>query len=158
MSLRVERYERIFLYLTVVVLAIGMVGIVLSVAEAGIHLPDREARIDPEEVRTTPPFDQPGVYEVGDDHYEAVIVAQAFAFQPGVVEVPAGSTVDFIVTSVDVIHGLLILDTTVNAMVIPGQVTEISYQFDEAGEHTIVCHEFCGIGHHGMFGRVVVTP
>ena len=32
MSLQVEKYERIFLYLTIVVLVIGMVAIVLSVA------------------------------------------------------------------------------------------------------------------------------
>ena len=44
----------------------------------------------------------------------------------------------------------------VNAMVIPGQITRITGTFDEPGEYNIVCHEYCGIGHHGMWGKVVV--
>ena len=74
---------------------------------------------------------------------------------------PAGSEVTFIVTSRDVIHGFLIPETTVNAMIIPGQVTEVTYTFDDAGDYKFICHEYCGlaneqIGHHSMFGRVVV--
>ncbi len=70
--------------------------------------------------------------------------------------VPAGAEVEFVITSADVLHGFLILDTSVNAMVIPGQVTRVATTFDEAGEYEIVCHEYCGIGHQGMFGKVVV--
>jgi cytochrome c oxidase subunit 2 len=57
-----------------------------------------------------------------------------------------------------VIHGFLIWETTVNAMVIPGQMTVVTQTFDDAGEFGIVCHEYCGTGHHTMFGKVVVTP
>jgi cytochrome c oxidase subunit 2 len=84
------------------------------------------------------------------------MVAQAWAFTPNQIVVPQGSEVTFYATSRDVIHGLLIPDTTINAMVIPGQVTKVTYRFDEAGEFLFVCHEFCGIGHAGMFGKVVV--
>jgi len=47
--------------------------------------------------------------------------------------------------------------TNVNVMVVPGQVTEVTYQFKDAGDHQIVCHEYCGTGHHQMYGKVVVT-
>jgi cytochrome c oxidase subunit II len=156
-AFKIEKYERIFLYLTVVTLVLGVVAIVLSVAEAGIHLPTKEGRIDPTKVRETAPFDNPGVFEVAPGEYEAVMIAQAWAFQPATVEVPAGSEVTFIATATDVIHGILIWDTAVNAMVIPGQITRITHTFDEPGEYQIVCHEYCGIGHAAMFGRVVVT-
>ena len=104
----------------------------------------------------TPPFDAPGLYQVGENQYQAVIVAQAFVFTPSEITVPAGAEVTFLVASKDVVHGFMIPRTTVNAMVIPGQVTEVTYSFDETGEHQIICHEFCGIGHHQMYGKVVV--
>ena len=157
MALKVERYERIFLYLTVVVLVAGITAIVLSVAEAGIHLPGEEGRIDPEEVFETAPFDEPGVFQTGPNQYEAVIVAQAWSFTPNLIQVPAGSEVTFILTTPDVVHGIQIFEKAVNAMVIPGYITEVTAEVDEPAEYDIVCHEFCGIGHHGMFGRMVVT-
>jgi cytochrome c oxidase subunit II len=29
-------------------------------------------------------------------------------------------------------------------------------RFDKASDHMMPCHEFCGIGHQGMWGRVKV--
>lgn len=156
MSLHVEKYERIFLYLTVAVLVAAFAAIVLSVVESNIHLPEKSATIDPAQVDTTPPFDAPGVFQVGENEYQAVIVAQAFVFTPSEITVPAGAEITFLITSKDVIHGLLIPRTNVNVMVIPGQVSEVRYTFDEPGEHLIICHEYCGIGHQGMYGKVVV--
>jgi heme/copper-type cytochrome/quinol oxidase subunit 2 len=28
---------------------------------------------------------------------------------------------------------------------------------NQAGDNRIVCNEFCGIGHHTMVGRIIVT-
>jgi cytochrome c oxidase subunit 2 len=158
MALKIERYERIFLYLTVTLLTFFLVAIVMSIAESGIHLPSDEGRIDPAAVRSTPPFDQPGVYETGPGTYDAVVVGQVWAFDPATITVPAGSEVTFVATSTDVIHGFQIWDTTVNAMLIPGQITRVTARFDQPGEYEIVCHEYCGTGHHTMYGKVVVSP
>ena len=154
--MKIEYYEKIFLVLGLVVLVAGLGAIGASVWAAGIHVPSPAGRIDPRDVRTTPPFDQPGVREVAPGEFEAVIIAQTWAFQPNEIRVPAGAKVTFRVTSVDVIHGFLIENTTVNAMVIPGQITRVTYTFEEPGEYLLICHEYCGIGHQGMFGRVVV--
>ena len=154
--MKVEKYERIFLYATAVVLVVFFGAIILSVTESGLHLPTQDAVLDPTAVAETPPFDNPGLYQTGSDTYTAVMVAQAWSFTPADITVPKGSEVTFYVTSRDVIHGLLIPDTTINAMVIPGQVTKVTYRFEDAGEFIFVCHEFCGIGHDGMSGRVVV--
>jgi len=154
--MKIEKYERFFLYATAVVLVVFFGAILMSVGEAGLHLPTQDAVLDPTAVGETPPFDNPGVYPTGPDEYTAVMVAQAWSYSPNEITVPAGSEVTFYVTSRDVIHGLLIPNTTINAMVIPGQVTKVTYRFEDAGEFPMVCHEFCGIGHAGMYGKVVV--
>jgi cytochrome c oxidase subunit 2 len=157
LSLRVERYERIFLYVTLVVLVGAIVAIVTHIGESGVELPDAEGRIDVAAVSETPPFDAPGVYETGPGRYDAVMIARAWQFEPATITVPQGAEVTFVVTSEDVIHGFHVWDTTVNAMVIPGQITRVTGTFDDPGEFEFVCHEFCGTGHHVMWGKVVVT-
>jgi cytochrome c oxidase subunit 2 len=79
-----------------------------------------------------------------------------WSFTPREVRVPAGSTVTFEVASADVLHGLRIDRTNVNAMIVPGEVTRVTHTFDEPGEYLMVCHEYCGIAHQAMAGRVLV--
>ena len=69
---------------------------------------------------------------------------------------PAGAEVTFLATSTDVIHGIHIEDSRVNMMLIPGQIARNTYVFDEPGRYLMVCHEFCGSGHHIMSGEVIV--
>jgi cytochrome c oxidase subunit 2 len=79
-----------------------------------------------------------------------------FGYSPSEIRVPAGSTVYFKVTSKDVVNGLFIPGTSVNLMVSPGHVTELVHHFTQPGEYLILCHEYCGSGHHFMQGRLVV--
>ncbi len=64
MGTMVEKYERWFLYLTAVLLAAFFGAIVLSVTESNAHLQTDYGSIDPAEVRTTAPFDNPGVHQI----------------------------------------------------------------------------------------------
>ena len=135
----------------------GMLAALLVTAfGAGIHLPGREERIDPARVSQTPPFDSPGVVELAPGRYEARMTAQIWTFTPNEIRVPAGSTVTFVATSKDVTHGLLIRGANVNVMLIPGQVARVTARFDRPGEYPFVCHEYCGIVHHTMWGKVIV--
>ena len=77
-------------------------------------------------------------------------------FAPAEVQVPAGSTVTFTVASVDVTHGMAVQGTALNLTLIPGYVAEATTTFPSPGSYLIVCHEYCGIGHQTMYGRVVV--
>ena len=79
MTLHVEKYERIFLYLTVAVLVAAFAAVVATAVGSNIHLPDKSATILPEDIDATPPFDAPGLYQVGENEYQAVIIAQVFA-------------------------------------------------------------------------------
>ena len=49
-----------------------------------------------------------------------------------------------------------VTDTNVNVMVVPGQVSKLTYTFDTVGEFPYLCHEYCGRGHATMFGVVNV--
>ena len=106
--------------------------------------------------RPTPPADKGWVRELGPGRYEVNLVARMWGFDPNEIRIPKGSTVTFYVHSQDVIHGIKIQDTTVSMMVIPGQVGRATYTFDEPGEYLFVCHEYCGLGHHVMSGKVIV--
>lgn len=140
-----------------IAIPVGMfVALVLTTFLGGIHLPSHADHIAPEMVTQTAPFNQPGVRQIGPNLYEAVMIAKAWTWNPAEIRVPAGARVNFILTSVDVVHGLLIDGTTVNVMALPGQITRVSHTFDKPGEHLLVCQEYCGTGHHTMSGRVIV--
>ncbi len=159
-----KRGTTIYLYelawiLPSIAIPIGMlVALVVTAFGAGIHLPGREGRVDPTRVAETAPFDRPGVVEVAPGRYEVRMVAQIWSFSPNEVRVPAGSTVTFVVTSKDVVHGLFISGAHVNVMLLPGQVARVTTRFNRPGEYPFVCHEYCGIAHHTMWGKVIVEP
>ncbi|MCS7051139.1 MAG: cytochrome c oxidase subunit II [Thermomicrobium sp.] len=154
--MRVEAYERLFMIVAVLLLVLGIVAIAIGALVAGVHVPSPAGRVDPRALTTSPPFDQPGLRDLGGGRYEAVIVARAWQFQPNEIVVPAGSTVTFTMATPDVIHGFMLAGTNANVMVIPGQIAQVTARFDRPGEYLWVCHEYCGFGHHQMFGKVVV--
>jgi len=140
-----------------IAIPVGMlVALVVTAFGVGIHLPGAEGRIDPTKVAQTPPFDQPGLVQVGPGRYEARIVAGIWTFTPAEIRVPAGSTVTFVVTSRDLVHGLMIHKANINLMLLPGQIARATARFDRPGEYPFLCHEYCGAAHHTMWGKVVV--
>ncbi len=154
--MRVHTYERAFLTVGLGVLLSCLAALLYATTVMNIHLPGRVAQLDPARVYQTDPFTRPGVRQTGPTSYEAVIVAQAWVFAPAEIRVPAGADVTFLATSVDVIHGFEVAGTRLNMMLIPGQVSRATYRFRERGEHLLVCHEYCGLGHHTMAGKVIV--
>jgi cytochrome c oxidase subunit 2 len=98
------------------------------------------------------------VKQIAPGQYEVRMLAQIWTFTPGEIRVPAGSTVHFWTTSKDVVHGLFIHHANVNVMVLPGQIAHVEARFDHPGEYPILCHEYCGIAHHTMAGKIIVEP
>jgi cytochrome c oxidase subunit 2 len=154
--MKIHTYENAFLWLGAVTLVACLAALVYGSLGLDIHLPTRVATIDPQQVATTAPFDQPGVRQIAPGRYEAVMIGRIWSFTPSQIEVPAGAEVTFTLTTPDVIHGFHVEGTRMNMMLIPGQVTRNTYRFDRPGEYTIICHEYCGVGHHTMYGKVVV--
>jgi len=132
------------------------VALLLTAYLGGIHLPSHAAHLAASQVETTAPFDRPGLRQTAPGQYEAAIVARVWNWNPKELSVKRGSTVTFLIASKDVTHGLLIPGTTVNVMVLPGQISRVTYRFDHPGEYLLLCHEYCGTGHHLMAGRLIV--
>lgn len=154
--MKIHTYEKAFLAAGLVVLVGCMAALAYASLAMGIHLPGAVGQIDPRQLATTPPFDQPGVRQVGPDLYEAVIIGRAWYFEPAEIRVPAGAQVTFTATASDVLHGFNVEGTRLNMMLIPGQISRNTYRFTQPGEYLLICHEYCGLGHHLMVGKVIV--
>ncbi|WP_025026063.1 cytochrome c oxidase subunit II [Caldalkalibacillus mannanilyticus] len=122
----------------------------------GMGPPSHMETIDPQKVDETAPFDNPGITQIGENEYEVVMTLEIFSFNPSNIEIPAGATVHFIMTSKDVTHGFQVAGTNLNAMVMPGSIQKITQKFDTAGEYLVLCNEYCGIGHQYMATTIVV--
>jgi cytochrome c oxidase subunit 2 len=87
-----------------------------------------------------------GVTVVGDSNHEPTFA------------VPAGRTVSFALTSLDVIHAMWIPDQRFKRDAIPDRVNHFDMEFDEPGREQGLCSEFCGFRHSGMrFGVRVLS-
>jgi cytochrome c oxidase subunit 2 len=118
--------------------------------------PSNTETIDPQKVNQTAPFDHPGIRQIGDHEYEVVMTLEIFSFNPEKIEVPAGSTVHFIMTSKDVVHGFEVAGTNLNAMIVPGYIQKATQKFTKPGEYLVLCNEYCGAGHQMMSTTITV--
>jgi cytochrome c oxidase subunit II len=153
---KIERYERWFMVVVAAALGLAVVALLATVAGEHARFPESSERLDPALVSSTAPFDRPGVYQRSDGDYDVIMVARTWAFEPAEIDLPVGATAHFRIASVDVVHGFKIPDTNANAMIIPGQVTELQVTFHEPGPRSVICHEYCGIQHHIMGGIINV--
>jgi cytochrome c oxidase subunit 2 len=156
--MNIHFYEKIWIGITIVAVIVMLIAVAFAGFGFGVQLPGAAGSIDPRTLSKTAPFDKPGVYEVTAGKYQVVMVAQMWMFKPAEIRIPAGSTVTFTSTSKDVTHGLYIENTDINIMILPGQVSEVTAKFPKAGTYSIICHEYCGSGHQGMAGKVIVEP
>ena len=154
--LEIDPYEKRWIQLSIALLIVFALAVGVSGFVYGFQVPVPEQRVDPNTVAQMAPFAEPGLRELAPGKYEAYILAQTWAFMPNQIKVPAGSTVTFYITSKDVQHGFSLEETNVNVMVLPGQVSRLTARFDTPGEYRFICHEYCGLGHHTMYGTVVV--
>ena len=118
--------------------------------------PSHVETIDPTTVFTASEFSDFGVTETEDGQIEVKVVSMMFTFLPPEIRVPVGRPVTFRITSPDVIHGLQVVGTNANTMVIPGYISQFRMSFPQPGEYLIVCNEFCGLGHHDMQAKLIV--
>ncbi len=118
--------------------------------------PSHVETIDPAQVFTDARFAERGVTTNADGSVVVTAVALMYSFLPNEIRVPPGTPVTFRLTSPDVIHGFQIAGTNGNTMIVPGYVSQFTTVFDTPGEYLIVCNEYCGLGHHGMYATLIV--
>ncbi|WP_335869112.1 cytochrome c oxidase subunit II [Bacillus sp. 2205SS5-2] len=148
--------EKIWLTISFGMIMIFMVITGYQAVALEMGPPSHKETIDPQKVDETAPFDQPGVKKIGENEYEVVMTMQIFSFTPMDIEVPAGATVHFTLTSKDVVHGFQVAGTNINAMIMPGHIQTITQTFDEPGDYLVLCNEYCGVGHQAMSTTISV--
>ena len=154
--MKVHAYERAWLWAASIMIAGFLGAVVFSAVVHAVQPPSHMETVDPEKIFEHPDFSNPRVESRDDGSTLVVGVAQMFSFSPDPITVKAGKPVTFRLTSPDVIHGFQIVGTNVNAMVIPGYVTQQSVTFTKRGDYLVVCNEYCGLAHHIMQAKVVV--
>jgi cytochrome c oxidase subunit II len=155
--MNVHLYERLWMYAAAIIIAVFLTVIGVSTYAYNVHPPSHVETIQPSKIFEDPRFARVGEVIAGPDGtLEVPMVASMFAFIPNEVRVPAGRPVRFRLTSADVVHGFMVSGTNANAMLMPGYVSQFTTVFSTPGDYLIVCHEFCGTGHHAMFGRIIV--
>lgn len=89
---------------------------------------------------------------------DAYMQAETFRWWP-VLQLEQGQTYRLHLSSIDVQHGFSLQPINMNIQVHPGLEHIITITPTAAGDYTVVCNEFCGLGHHQMTGRIhVVAP
>jgi cytochrome c oxidase subunit 2 len=105
-------------------------------------------------------------YKVGDERgipivepppgSDAYLQAQMWMWTP-ILKLRKGQEYRIHMSSLDLQHGFSLQPLNMNFQVLPGYDHVLTITPTSAGEFSIVCNEFCGIGHHMMTGRIIVT-
>ena len=154
--------ERVEKRWAMVVVAIVTVLVAMTIF-TGLHWammpPSRVETVRPETLHVSGEFVESNLGSAvePDGSVTVRIVAQQYSFTPQCLLVPAGTPITFRATSSDVVHGFLITNTNINSMLEPGYIATFKTTFDKPGEHLMPCHEFCGVGHQGMWAHVKVV-
>ena len=157
----INRGERRWVYVCAGVFLVMLVIIVLSAIHFGEEPPSNLETINPLSVDTMAgEFAESNLGSAIQPDGTVVVrlVAQQFAFVPSVITVPVDTPVVLRATSPDVVHGLLVVGTNVNSMVVPGYIATVRTRFSTTGEFLMPCHEYCGPSHHDMWAHVRVVP
>ena len=154
--MHIHRLERIWLIFGIAALVVFLGVIGTAAISEGIVPPSHVQTIDPTKVAQTPPFDNPGLRQIGPLEYEAYMIARYPAFTPHQITVPVGAKVTFFATSPDVVHGFFITNTDINMLIVPGWVSTSTHVFRTPGQYLLLCNEYCGLDHHFMYGTIEV--
>jgi cytochrome c oxidase subunit 2 len=144
-------------------LSSGIVAVLIAMAAyAGVHqatMPQVAVEtVDPSRLHLSGEFIESNLGSTVQDDGSVLVraIGQQYSFTPQCVLVPADTKVTLRMTSADVVHGFIIDGTTVNTMLIPGYVSTLVTRFAQPGDRHMPCHEFCGVGHEGMWGNVKI--
>jgi len=88
---------------------------------------------------------------------EVQMTAKKYEFSPDTVEVRAGTKIIFKITSLDREHGFEIENSKEGCVKIKkGETATVEYVAAKAGTVVFSCCVYCGSGHRGMKGKIVI--
>jgi cytochrome c oxidase subunit 2 len=156
----IARTEKLWLMVMAAMLVVMMAIIVMTGIVSALQPSSNVEVVDPLTLHLHGEFVESnlGTATEPDGSVTVRLIAEQYDFVPRCILVPAATPVTFRLASADVVHGFLLPDTNVNAMVVPGFVTEVRTSFAAGRDYDMPCHEFCGLGHHAMWAHVSVVP
>ena len=84
------------------------------------------------------------------------VVARKFVFIPNEITVRQGESVVLEFTAPEVAMGFFAPELGLRTLIVPGEVSKVPFTADRAGRFDFLCDVFCGDGHEGMNGHLVV--
>ena len=87
---------------------------------------------------------------------EFIITAKQWSFSPAVIKVKKGDLVVLKLKTVDVAHSYSITEFGIKADIKPGETTTVEFTADKTGAFISTCKIYCGVGHVGMTGTLIV--
>lgn len=88
----------------------------------------------------------------GSDIY---LLARLWSFWP-ILELEKDKTYRLHLSAMDYNHGFSLQPANINIQMVPGYEHVVTVTPNRSGVYSVVCNEFCGIGHHQMVGRLYV--
>ena len=86
-----------------------------------------------------------------------MITAKRFEYSPKEITVKKGAPVVLQFASADRLHGFTCPSLGIRADIRPGKVNSVRFVPDKVGTFPFHCDNFCGSGHEGMRGAIIVT-
>jgi cytochrome c oxidase subunit 2 len=148
-TIKMERVEAKILYVALTLMVVFAALVIYAAMGLGVALPTCNDRVVP--------FTEGKVIPKENNHFEVHYVARMWSFEPAELILPEKAEVDVYVSAIDVDHGFEIPGTNLNLMAIPGSVNYARYRFDRKGDYMVICHEYCGLNHHNMMGKIKVV-
>jgi cytochrome c oxidase subunit 2 len=113
-----------------------------------------QAMVDQYTVRTETNQNMPVVHPPpGSDVY---LIGRLWQWWP-LLELEKGQTYRLHISSMDWQHGFSVQPVNINTQIVPGYEMVLTITPDTDGDQTIICNEYCGIGHHNMVGKIYIT-
>ncbi len=86
---------------------------------------------------------------------DVYLLARLWEWYPAL-ELEKGQTYRLHLSSADWQHGFSVQPENINMQVMPGYEMVLKITPDKSGEFSVICNEYCGIGHHQMIGKIYV--
>ncbi|GIV95971.1 MAG: cytochrome c oxidase subunit 2 [Herpetosiphonaceae bacterium] len=100
--------------------------------------------------------EEKGIPVVAPPPGDIYLIGRAWEWTP-ILKLKKGETYRLHLSSLDFQHGFSLQPANLNFMAIPGYDYVITLTPTQSGEYSIVCNEYCFVGHHLMVGKLIVT-
>jgi cytochrome c oxidase subunit II len=88
--------------------------------------------------------------------YDFQITSRKYEFGPSSLRAKKGDHLRLVIVALDHDHGFRLDEFHINKKIERGKTVTVDFTADKAGTFSFRCSNFCGLGHGGMKGTLVV--